>query len=628
MDFLGVESLLLPYRVLTPVVPLVRIAVVTLLIVTLVQVWRRPEARARTTALGLVVSALALVVCRGWFTGDSAATTILASTACVAFAAALVGGQLDTPVEEPPGPVWWGGLVILLSTLLKCLDLGEWPAHLNAYSAETGLRGIEAATGTWPTAIWRAQEYDLVNGGVSPLHLPISWLSVKLFGGNVLATRFAEVVGSTFLLAVFWAWIRTRVGGTLAVLGLSAFAFSPWHLAQSRMGTFFSISVAVAISMLAIAERIAGDRRESALWWAGFGTCCGLLGYAYTPIKVLYLFFLVVVTGLGYQGWRRGLAAWWKGPAIAVAVATVMLGVQLGVPPRFGTMLRHDYGELATDTSVWHKNRTGEVTAHVQPLIVIVENFASNVQAWWWNAWYVDDVAIWYAPAALLAVITAFWWLPSRAWILASFCLIGALPPLLVYPVARRSLVIWPLVYVFGALFATVVARVCRSSVDRAWWRLLTQGVSACAVVLIGLHGLSVYASTNSVVRLGTYFGPHHRLDMLLEAEKLLPRCRAKFIGLSFEDRMVARVRLFDAATRTGDPERFTFLDIDAARLLSDLGRDGADCLFFLDGTDADPTVMTDLAQTFAKSALMQRYSTDGSGELLYKVLIVGGEAG
>src|SRR5690606_17082743 len=123
-------------------------------------------------------------------------------------------------------------------------------------------------------------------------------------------------------------------------------------------------------------------------------------------------------------------------------------------------------------------------------------------------------------------------------------------PPLITYPIPRRTLVLWPLVYVAGVVAGRELARMCARQFDRPWWRATTWVLYGTSLAMATAHGLHVYVTTNSVVGTTQYFGPDHQLEMYLEAERMLPTCRVYFVNPTFEETMVASVRLFEPARR------------------------------------------------------------------------------
>lgn len=625
----SLEALTHPYQLIAPAVPSLLGGALLYLMACLVLALVVAAGDPRRSGAAAMIAAAAVFLSAAWLYASGSSFAVLGLVLFVV-GLGLGGGTPSAPPASATAPQWSGLAVIAISTAVKCLALTEWPEHLNAYSAETGLWGIYTLEGHWPAGLLRGKEYDLVNGGQSPLYLPLLALVMRVFGGTVFSLRLAEVVASTALLAVLWLWLRTQRLGWWATAALAVFAFSPWHLAQSRMGTFYSASVTLGLLMLWIAERLRGDRGGRISWWLAFGLCAGLVGYAYAPLKVLYLFFLAVSLGLGAAGWRAGRRGWWRGPIAAWLVLAALVAVQLGWPPRFDEMFRRDFGTLATDTSVWHKTTADQVTAETQPPTVVAANVARNLGEWWRRTWSERRILTWYAPALSVAVPTAVLLLLRGSHrIPALYFLVGMIPPLIIFPVQRRTLVLWPLVYVAGVVAARELGHICAGLVDRGWWRGLANVVLAATLLICSVHGLRVYAATNSIVGLGTYFGPEHRLAMIREAERMLTSCRVYFVNATIEEMVVASVRLFEPARRVGGGERFEFIEYDGNYLA--VPRDEPLCFFQLARPDDDHggDVMERLAENFRGAMLLRRWAGDGSDTLEYSVLMVSaGEAG
>lgn len=582
-------------------------------------------------AAALIAAALAFLVARWLFTASEQPAMVGALL--------LTGGLIlyRRPAAPPARPLpFWAGLVIITgATALKCIALDDWPLHLNEYSAETGYWGLRTLDGLWPRDFFAGKEYDLVNGGISPLHLPVLWGSVRLFGGTIAAVRFAEVFSSTVLLVLFWVWLRRHWRGGAGLTALAVYAISPWHLAQSRMGTFFSASVALGLTLLILAERIidgaapaerSAARLPGMAEWVGFGAAAGLIGYAYAPLKVLYAYFVLVLGAALVSGRGRQRAAW-RGPLAAGVVFGAILAVQLAGAARFEEMFRRDFGVLATDTSIWKKTADDQVTQEIQPVSVVARNLLRNLTTWWRTSWSERRVLVWYAPAltgAVVAALVLLWRGPHR--VTALYCAIGMLPPLIIYPVQRRTLILWPLVYVAAVVGGWELTRICAARFARAWWHVLSWTLFGAGLIHASAHGLHIYATTNSIVGTGQYFGPDHQLDMYLEAERMLPRCRVYLVNPTYEEAIVATVRLFAASRRIVEPEPFGFFDFKPGDDRPDVLLDRPLCFFDLnrpDENDIEGGVVDGLAEHFLDGMILRRWAGDGSDTLFYNILMV-----
>jgi hypothetical protein len=175
-----------------------------------------------------------------------------------------------------------------------------------------------------------------------------------------------------------------------ALTTLTVFAFCPWHLAQARFGSFYSLCTALAFALLWFGERTRDRRSWTA--WLGLGICAAAISWAYAPLQVLYVFFAAVVAaGFGYAGRR------WQ-PLIAIAVFAVIISLQLSQGGREAFM-RSDFGQLATDTVIWRKDAEHATTTVTQPLVVVADNFARNIKWWFQETFKETDILVWWAPA-------------------------------------------------------------------------------------------------------------------------------------------------------------------------------------------------------------------------------------
>lgn len=525
---------------------------------------RRSHAADRGRATILVLVSLG-VLSERLFPDTPTATALAIAAHALALLALLRWRWAWAATNEALLPAWKGWIVVAASLGLKCLALDTWPPDLNAYAAWAGSDGLRALDGDWPEGFLRGKAFCLMTGGMSPLMLPVVYATMSWFGGNAFAVRFAEVLGSTLLLVCLWMWVRTRIRGYWGLLALAVFAFSPWHLAQARMGTFVSVSAALAIALLWCADRLSAEPRARAVWWAGFGLCCGLIGYAYTPLKVLYGFAVLVLAQATL--WRRcsGEAGWWRAPLLALAFWFGLLAVQIGDLRQLDEMFRYDFGELATDTSIWHKTAGGEVTPQLQPPAVIAANLLANAREWVATVYSEPDILVWYAPALTLGAVAALaGLLHDHTRVVSLYFLFGLLPPLLIHPLERRGLIAWPLVYVIGVVLARELSRRGAGLLPQRWWQLAVHGTVLSGLLLASLHGLHLYATTNSVVRTWPYFGPCHQRALWQEAERLLATHHLVFVNLEEDLHPVVEMYLHEPAQRLGRVRPWEIIEIDA----------------------------------------------------------------
>jgi hypothetical protein len=216
--------------------------------------------------------------------------------------------------------------------------------------------------------------------------------------------------------------------------------------------------------------------------------------------------------------------------------------------------------------------------------------------------------------------------LHGREWVTALYFLIGALPPLLIFPVDRRSLIAWPFVYVAGVVFARQLVAAADRLSARGWWRIGCRVVTVGALVAFSVHGLYLFATTNSIVRAGTYFGPDHRVHMLDEAERMFPECHLYFVNLDSAAVPVVHVRLYELGRELERPWEYSFLTLEEGQTeIVDLSPDRPLCFFYLAQHGSDG-IMRTLREILPGGTLMRRVSEKEAGTVLYSVYIYGNE--
>jgi hypothetical protein len=181
-------------------------------------------------------------------------------------------------------------------------------------------------------------------------------------------------------------------------------------------------------------------------------------------------------------------------------------------------------------------------------------------------------------------------------------------------------------VYVFGVVFARQLVAAAAHVSPRAGWHIACRTVVVGALIGFNLHGLHLFATTNSMVRTGTYFGPDHREEMLNEAERLLSRCHLYFVNLDSVSHPVVHVKLYEPGHALGRPWEYSFLDLEEGQTeIADLRPQRPLCfLHLVEG--GDDRIMQTLRGILPGGTLLRRRSGEGGGKVLYTVYFYGSE--
>ena len=429
---------------------------------------------------------------------------------CLACLCAYVSGFGVRSLEEPSRSRWHTGAavaIVVASTALKLAELESWPPLLNDYGARTGVEAYSKfAEAPWRWICTRVNPY-LFGGGTSVLHAPLVMLSFQLFGYSIYAVRFAELLGSIAALSFFWLWLRAMGMGAFGLVALGFFAFSSEHLSNSRMGTFYSISQAVALSVLWIATRFQGQPQQYARWLFGLTLAILLIPCTYGPVRVLFIFTSVVLLLLAAGSGRRLHKCC---VLLLLCVGVIGYGaVTLNNTAPFKTFSRVA-NILATDTPIWFKADTKADHRYLQPPAVIASNLKKNTSIFFKEALTpnVEQESIYSFGVAVLLCCAALGVWTARWRVCSAYVICGFVPLLVTYPLLRRGIVIRPLIPALLALFMREYVSCIRSALQPGLVRAgacLALAVFACTSLL---HGSYFFAKYNSPIGTSPSFGP------------------------------------------------------------------------------------------------------------------------
>jgi len=525
-------------------------------------------------------------------------------------------------VRDLKPPVYWSGLlIILIVTGIKLVELSTWPPFLKTYAGMTGKFGMNAVEHLWPDNLFQGRGFDLRGGGASPLMLPVMWLVMKFAGVTVFSVRFSEVIGSTVLLLILWSWLRVTIPGKWSLIALSFFALSPWHLAQSRMGTFFSISSAVALGILWSAGNVWRSEKtwRSIGWWALLGFFAGCIGWAYAPMKVLYPFFILALVAIPFLK-RFKPAKWWIGWLVSLLVFSAVFGVQLSSVSNPSSMFKSHFGPLATDNPVWRKTVDDKVQNGIQPVKTIAVNVKRNATEWanrTFGNFHILPIYAYAVVASIVVTILCFvnWWNP----VLGAYFLFGLLPPLIIFPLHRRTLIMWPLVYITAVvIFREITITASAMFRKTVFKRSVGVLVGLCVMIIICL-GLQIWINTWSIVLDHTYFGPAWRLTAIHKAEELMPVSRVVFVN-PWVHRDTIEISLYEQnKSLGGDSLMFANIGRNAQRIRQFLALDKPTAFIFFD-LDNQEWLKDAIKAELPGGQLEEIHNKSGRRELLYSV--------
>ncbi len=478
--------------------------------------------RARAQAF-LLSAGLGLIVLGSYCfsTSDSSRLFALYSGGALLALYGLTWGFSELPSARPRlrGDVL-ACVIIAASTSLKLAYLQEWPLVLTDYAATTGATTIERyfyEGRPWHSVVSKAY---LESGGASVLHAPLLALLFQYFDFTTFSVRCAEVVASVFSLMFLWLWLRISISPRWALVGLCLFAFSGEHLSQSRMGTFYSISQCVAIASLWLWMALSGSPRSRLPYAIGLLLVNLAVIGCYKPTQAVWILSIVMTI--------LSLNRWWL--SRKQTLITLCVGVLLSFALYYALYqpflmelfpLRRPI--LATDTPIWQKNWSDEISTFIQPPGTILANLVRN-------AWRVIVTSAEYSPVkdaiftpfSAIVMILASAGLLSRRWGLVSlFVIIGMLPSLTTFPLDRRSLLMRPMIPLCVMLLAHEWLSLCHSVIRWPTIRSTTRILAGFALVLLPFQGVYRLTRFNGPVGVGPSFGPEYVHEMIVHLQSI-----------------------------------------------------------------------------------------------------------
>lgn len=489
--------------------------------------------------------ALKLMIISGailcFIVGATASSSIILSRICLISGHALTlvyiakyHAQLSFSATARSSTSTWLALtIILISGIFKLTALEAWPPLINDYAAMTGYDVVKLAKPGFLNLFLTPVSPYLQGGGTSALHAPLVQTLFLIFGHTNLAIRLAEVISSFAVLGFLWLVLRNLLSPTPALLALGLFAFSSEHLSQSRVGTFYSISQAIALATLWlwIALEKALFLKLRYIFALVIATCLAALAYA--PTRAIFLFTgIMFIRACWYHRYSRRTVV--VAAIITLGLLFISYGsVYLESPFKgFGGPLR----ALATDSPIWFKEPTGRVHNSIQSFGTMVSNISANVIELFAsdsnNAYSWEKLYLWCLSVITTASFVGF--LIPRMRTISIYGLCGFLPLLLVFPLMRRGVLIRPLIPAIVALFLYEYVSILRLSISWRFLRLISTAFAGASLLVFPLQGIYFFAKQNGPVGVAPGFGPLYAHDYLEHLKSLSNTCSLVILNPSF----------------------------------------------------------------------------------------------
>ena len=463
--------------------------------------------------LGLGASLLVLG-CYSFERNSFSSVLLLFAGAAVLFGYACVYG-IRKPMLSPErshADLIAASLIVLV-TVVKCIQLEDWPPLLTDYAAMTGTSALQQYLPDSVMPVKPSFSGYLDRGGPSPIHAPLLQGLFQLYGYSSFAVRAAEVVGSTATLIVLWLWLRMSVSNGFGLMALGLFAFSSEHLSQSRMGTIFSISQALTLCTLWLWTSVRQGLSQKRWHAVGLFVSCALISYCYFPARAAWVFCagMLLASVVGRYISRA------KGVLVYYVIGVVALGAYVTLY-LFGPLLNLSFvpPELVTDAPVWLKSADGLLSQFTQPPWTVLVNIFDNMKRIVTEPvsilMRVETIYVVFGSILLPLSVIGLW---SPRWrFISAFVLCGLLPSIVTFPIARRSLMSRPFSIMLLALFVYEYVRVLRATIPVR----LSGAAVASVLFLVGalpLQGVYLLARFNGPMGVGPSFGPEYAYDLI-----------------------------------------------------------------------------------------------------------------
>jgi len=200
----------------------------------------------------------------------------------------------------------------------------------------------------------------------------------------------------------------------------------------------------------------------------------------------------------------------------------------------------------------------------------------------------------------------------------AAYFLLGTLPPLLIFPLHRRTLIVWPLVYVAGVRFCRELVEAAKECRGKTWMGHVAALTVAAALFFTTLGGLRSYAVGNPATLVYPYFGPPDQHLMIDEAKHLVRDYDLLFPSPGILKHMIT-IGLYEPARMTGRQHAFELLTGgDNDDLNASIMRGGRKKCFVFFNDEAHADLPERLQRDFPGGKLVERLGGSPNQSPLY----------
>lgn len=437
----------------------------------------------------------------------------LASLFAAAIAATMAGRVAEPRPTASFGPVQGTSLprrlelvlfagILLLSLLLRCIDLTRFPPNVHGDHALQGLAARDILNG-------RSEGFfGLGYFGISNVSFELSALGLTIFGDTLFGLRMVTALVGTAVVLLTYLWTRQVFGVRVAVIAAFLTGVAHFSIHYSRDGCFYiQATMAVMLTFVAYWRALRSGRAIHFLL-VGFGLalCLAVYWAAWIAWVVVGLFELHrLATERRFR--LRQLTGW-----VVIVAAFILAFSPWGLRYVSGHL-----GLIARPTAVFVLNP--EIQTHLRgvhhttsPSVIILSELRNVLEAFNYRGdgsgqygWPGPLLDFWTSALFVLGFVYSLTRLREPGFLFCAFwfwsvaIIGGALTGGM--PFSPRLVVFIPVVFIFPALVLDRVVAAGEAVLDRPGLR---RGVGALPGVLVGVFLLLPFG-TNYIDYFRTY---------------------------------------------------------------------------------------------------------------------------